>query len=534
MIRPPEPLCMDLTGSGRSKILPKFSAINEGKYRLKVRLGELVAAATGTDFCHTDESGYESTINVLPDNVFLEIFDSCRKDHDPDEPPFLPVWRWHGLVHVCQRWRQIIFGSPRRLDLQILCTNGTPVENLNFWPPFPITIHYPYHETFTPYDEDSLLVTLEHSGRIRQIDLSLTGPQLREVATVMMHEPFPALKRLILGWKDTRPPPLSRGFLGGSAPCLQYIHLDGIPFPALPTLLSSTNDLLDLILDDIPQDGYISPQAMHACLAALPRLKSLSIAFKWTTTRRDRILNPPPATWTRTLLPALTSFEFQGASTYLEELVSRIDSPQLNHIDISYLHQHFQVEFQVAQLFEFIDRSEDPEITLIRHAEINISDLWVTFDMYPCPDSYPDWDRVSALIYCERIDLQVLRTAQVFSQPSATLSRVVHLKLSRCPANAVYADSHRNGWLNLLCQFPTVRTLHVSQEFAEHVVRALEDATGAMVIEVLPVLDLIYLDSQPVSSVENFLAARRLSGRPVAIVDTEVEFDERVKSYVNK
>jgi|HubBroStandDraft_3_1064219.scaffolds.fasta_scaffold4184908_1 hypothetical protein len=51
-----------------------------------------------------------------------------------------------------------------------------------------------------------------------------------------------------------------------------------------------------------------------------------------------------------------------------------------------------------------------------------------------------------------------------------------------------------------------------------------------MVAQVLPVLDLIYLDGQPVSCVEKFLAARQFIGHPVSIVDTEVEFEERVKS----
>ncbi|KAH9968522.1 hypothetical protein BGW80DRAFT_1337992, partial [Lactifluus volemus] len=36
-------------------------------------------------------------------------------------------WKWHRLVHVCRRWRHIIFDSPRSLDLQLFCTYGTPV-----------------------------------------------------------------------------------------------------------------------------------------------------------------------------------------------------------------------------------------------------------------------------------------------------------------------------------------------------------------------------------------------------------------------
>jgi hypothetical protein len=30
---------------------------------------------------------------------------------------------WQVLVHVCRRWRSIVFGSPRRLNLQLFCTS---------------------------------------------------------------------------------------------------------------------------------------------------------------------------------------------------------------------------------------------------------------------------------------------------------------------------------------------------------------------------------------------------------------------------
>ncbi|KAH9056310.1 hypothetical protein EDB87DRAFT_1260555 [Lactarius vividus] len=76
-----------------------------------------------------------TTISMLTDNVLVEIFDFCRKDHD--QCPSSPVWKWHILVHVCRRWRQITFASPRRLNLQILCIDGTPVrKNLGIWPDY--------------------------------------------------------------------------------------------------------------------------------------------------------------------------------------------------------------------------------------------------------------------------------------------------------------------------------------------------------------------------------------------------------------
>lgn len=461
------------------------------------------------------------SIKKLPSNVLLEIFDYYRKDHNFD---YMPVWRWHKLVHVCQSWRQIIFGSPRRLDLQLLCTRRTPVrESLDIWPPFPIAIQYYYNRTFTPSDADNFFAALAHHGRIRQLDLYLTNLQLGEV-TRLMQQPFPALTRLTLQWVRESPTALPNGFLGGSAPCLQHLHFERIPFPALPALLLSTIDLVELTLGEIPLGGYISPESMATCLAALPRLKSFSIGSFSATSHTDH-MGPPPVT--RSSLPALIDFGFSGDSAYLEDLVARIDCPRLNWISIGYsnpLH-----DLQLTQFFKFVDRSEDPEISLIRHADITFSSYSVDFQMYPRPESSRHRGRVTIRIVCQQIERQALFVAQVFNQPSTMLSRALHLKLS---PDMDHFHGYEDDWLYLLRQFSIIRTLRVSREFVWPITSALEDATGDAVTEVLPAVDLIYLCGKPVPRVETFLAARLLSGQPVTIVDTQAEFDERVKSYV--
>jgi hypothetical protein len=79
---------------------------------------------------------------MLPDDVLLEIFVFYRGQYRYANPGS-PLWKWHFLVHVCQKWRQIVFASPRRLDLQIFCTNKTPVrKNLGIWPALPLVIEY--------------------------------------------------------------------------------------------------------------------------------------------------------------------------------------------------------------------------------------------------------------------------------------------------------------------------------------------------------------------------------------------------------
>jgi hypothetical protein len=63
-----------------------------------ISLSTCVATITGTDLCHEGENGFPMTIDMLPDDVLLEIFDPCR--HKANFTWF-SVWGQNGLVYVC-------------------------------------------------------------------------------------------------------------------------------------------------------------------------------------------------------------------------------------------------------------------------------------------------------------------------------------------------------------------------------------------------------------------------------------------------
>jgi len=162
-------------------------------------------------------------IDPLPDDVFLEIFDLFLRD--PIEYPIKHMRKWLSLAHVCQRWRRIIFASPHRLDLSLICSCGTPVrQNLVYWPPiFPLTIDYPGASRLfdpTPDDDDNMVNALTHADRIHRVSIHASYSRLSKVATVMQ-EAFPALTYLDLrgdlGGLPAPFPVLPEGFLGGSA-----------------------------------------------------------------------------------------------------------------------------------------------------------------------------------------------------------------------------------------------------------------------------------------------------------------------------
>jgi hypothetical protein len=130
---------------------------------------------------------------VLPDDVLLKIFDLSGLDY---KYSLQFAWKWYFLVHVCQRWRQIVFASPHRLNLRILCSYRTPVrKNLDIWPAFPIIVDYGDLKSIVPYDEDDLLAALEHPDRVCSVNLRTTPPQLEQMVRIMQ-EPFPVLTDL--------------------------------------------------------------------------------------------------------------------------------------------------------------------------------------------------------------------------------------------------------------------------------------------------------------------------------------------------
>jgi hypothetical protein len=108
------------------------------------------------------------TIDILHDDVLLEIFDHyVAEAYEYDR-----VEEWQMLVHVCQKWRYLIFGSPLRLNLRILCSAETPVrEKLAPWPPLPIIIR---QIGPSKSGEDNIIAALGHDDCVSDIDLAVS------------------------------------------------------------------------------------------------------------------------------------------------------------------------------------------------------------------------------------------------------------------------------------------------------------------------------------------------------------------------
>src|SRR5579863_8867203 len=104
------------------------------------------------------------TTRVLPDDVLLEIFNI-----DLDQAGYVEAW--HTLVHVCRQWRCVVFASPLRLNLRLLCTPKRPVEMiLDIWPIFPTVVDFVAIGK-RPRGMDNIIATLKQHNRVCSINI---------------------------------------------------------------------------------------------------------------------------------------------------------------------------------------------------------------------------------------------------------------------------------------------------------------------------------------------------------------------------
>ena len=264
-------------------------------------------------------------------------------------------------MHACRRWRCLVFASPRHLHLRLLCTHESPVKKaLDVWPGLPIAIRASLYVSWQPHTHDfvpNVIAALEQHDRVCEIALGGYPDSLLAVFTAM-ENPFPSLVDLKITPQTRIGMMLPDSFLGGSAPRLQSLDLYGVLCPEIGKLLLSTPNLVFLCLDYIPRSGrgYTSPEAMINGLSVLTRLKSFRLTLEWKTPRsHSQQASRPPAPLSRVILPALTDIFFLGDKEYLEDIVSRIDTPLLANIFVTFIDRLVSI---TPPLQDFISRAE--------------------------------------------------------------------------------------------------------------------------------------------------------------------------------
>jgi hypothetical protein len=399
-------------------------------------------------------------------------------------------------------------------------------NKLNIWPALPIVVWdhaSPGSGYFDPaMGGRNIISVLENNNRVCKI--SLTPAALTSNSDfgnlVVMQQPFPELTDLDLKlglWSYGPESVVPDSFLGQSTPRLRKLELDAVPYPGLPKLLLSATHLVTLRLWNIPDSGYISPEAMVSCLSTLTSLGTLVLQFKYPCFRRDRESRRPPLP-TRSVLPALTGLWFTGVSEYLEDLLEPIDAPLLLYLRITFFHQN---NFHTPRLFQLIGRT--PKLKSSDEVRVQFHNDIVRVRL---PSRTMGDGDIIIEISCRESDWQLLSTAQVCASvlslpPTLEKLYIYEPRYSR-PNWKVGREN--DLWLELLRPFTSVKNLYLSEDFTPRIAPALQELVTlpGSLRGVMPTLHDLFLEglrpSEPVhEGIGQFVAARQLSGHPVTI-----------------
>ena len=417
---------------------------------------------------------------------------------------------WYQLAHVCQRWRNLILASASYLHLSLVCTIGTPVENmLAHSPRLPLTVDYRSEYGITAEDEEGILLVLQQRDRLRHLRLCFPAQNLQKLVMAIDGE-FPILEYPIVDppMRDSTALMLPETL---QAPNLRHLKLRGFTYPVRPRLHPTAVGLVTLYLTINHPSAYFQPNFLLQWVSFMPQLESLVIAFSFPVPNRDveRHLRHTPTAAPITL-PNLRLFWFRGVSAYLEAVVCRITTPRLEKLQIRLLEQ---LNFSVPRLGQFINATESLRFD---NAKIMFKDKYIDVVMFL---RGADTFAFVVTVDCWHLDWQVSSMAQICNALGQVFSAVEHLTLQHdvhSQSSEEHNDVDRIEWRRLLRSFSNVKTLLVGDGLIEKLSRCVR-LEGDLPLELLPELqELRYPGSGAVGDAfTSFIDDRRNAGRPV-------------------
>lgn len=476
------------------------------------------------------------SMEMLPDDVLLEIFD-CYMVEGLRTQKGVEVWRT--LVHVCRRWRSLVFGSPRNLKLRLVCTYQTPTrKTLGVWPALPLIIQ----GHASRFVVDDLIAALEHRDRVCKIDLRYYSSESASLRATMQ-EPFPELTYLYLEARSRGEPgqwtflprpdaqDFSDSFLGGSAPRPRFIWMNDTRFQGLRKLLLSATHLVDLHLIDI--SDHPSSQRMATCVSVLTSLQTLELSFQNNYPPYQENQHP-----TRVVLPALRYFHFTGNTDYLESLVARIDTPELNKLSIMFNIMFNQRVTDSPELARFVGRM--PKLGVPYEARLAFYAFEIAIVVRLPSQIFGDellkvefTSEDSPFIEEESDSRRISCVARVCASLSPTVSTVENLYIYVAPFSEIYSYEYTEStrWLELFRSFIALKNLYLDKEFSQRIASALEDLDEGSITELLPSLQNIFVRGlQPPGHIDEgirrFIASRRLIGHSITVSIWDIKFDK--------
>ena len=462
--------------------------------------------------------------------MLLEIFDCCRR---ADEYGWNHRRQWYMLLHVCRKWRYLMFESASFLKLCLLCRPETPVaEMLMHFPPLPLIVECNGGIGRGP-SLKNMLLPFQHPDRVYSINIGgwEFGYAFREQEGAL-DKAFPVLETLTLSSEfGLDSPLLPRNFM---TPHLLSLILRGLSFSVASPFLANAANLISLRLQYIPDYSESLPKDLVEVLSSLPRLEVLSITFINSGYSIEDLLpelrrTPTPDQITRVVLSNLSTLICAGVGAYLENLLALISTPLLQRFDATY---HTCRPFTVSCISEFLGTIHNLNFQRVEVwlDEVRVGrSVIITYHLGQSSDnlSYLKFTIDGADNRSEQVDFaRLICRAMAPVHPVLQDLTLKYRKSGEPPINC----SSTHAFLLSLKGLTTLRLLNrdLAAEFADALWLKLDN--GVVIKELLPMLselDVVSSEDRVLERLVSFIDERRLAGHHI---DLQV-FEERPRSF---
>ena len=473
----------------------------------------------------TSGSPHTVSIHILDDNSLLNAFFLHRppifNGDEDDKVRFRGGRRWdrerwwHKLVHVCQRWRNLILGSTSFLDVCLVCTPGTPVADMLAHSPYlPLVIDYDYENCDITAEAEGIFLALEQRDRVRRVRLHIPALNLQEF-NMAIDDEYPVLEYFIM---EPSTEVMSTFLMLPEtlqAPHLRHLALMGFALPIRPRLLTTAVGLVTLALTVGHPSTYFQPDILLQWLSFMPQLETLVISFSFPVPNHEvdgQLIHMP--IMIHVTLPNLRWFMFRGVSAYVEAVIRRITTPHLEKLGFHFFEQ---LTFSFPHLLEFMNTTENFKFD---SAKFKFSRDGVCVKVYPHDEGKKY--SLSICVDCWHLDWQVSSVAQIFNSHILIFSTVEHLTFEyevHSRSSEQHNEVDRTEWRKLFRSFNNVKTLCVDDVLVKELARGLQLYDGELPLGLLPELqELIYSGSDNTVDVfTSFTHARQNVGCPVTL-----------------
>ncbi|KAF8263874.1 hypothetical protein EI94DRAFT_1806527 [Lactarius quietus] len=177
-----------------------------------------------------------------------------------------------------------------------------------------------------------------------------------------------------------------------------------------------------------------------------------------------------------------------------------------------------------------MNRSEDPRLTQFSYIDVELNGYDIVLRVSQKHRSHTAF---SIVLTGPSPGWEVPHLFQMLDQFSTMLSNAHHLSIE---SNGTTPEGYLTelNWVQLLSPFPILQSLHARGRSNANLVLVLnrgEYGYGEMAAGLLPVLELLCIEGQTISSVSRFCTIHRRTGHPVTFCEIPTELYEKLKSY---